>query len=94
MGRPVHLIYNDPDSYRVAGRAAGHPVLFSDGYPLLLTSTASLQALRDAGRITSYNVCYTKLLRTISTSVSARSGARTIRAKSVGNASHRHPARR
>ncbi len=52
LGRPVHLIYNDPDSYRVAGRAAGHPVLFSDGYPLLLTSTASLQALRDAGPAT------------------------------------------
>lgn len=49
LERPVHLIYNDPDSYRVAGRAADRPVLFADGYPLLLTNEASLQALRDAG---------------------------------------------
>lgn len=46
---PVHLVYNDPDSYRLAGRAAERPVLFADGYPLLLTNEGSLQALRDAG---------------------------------------------
>jgi len=46
---PVHLVYNDPDSYRLAGRAPERPVLFADAYPLLLTSEASLQALRDAG---------------------------------------------
>lgn len=46
---PVHLVYNDPESYRLAGRAADRPVLFADGYPLLLTNEGSLQALRDAG---------------------------------------------
>lgn len=49
LQQPVHLIYNDPDSYRVAGRAPERPVLFSDGYPILLTSEDSLQAIRDEG---------------------------------------------
>jgi len=49
LGQPVHLIYNDPDSYRIAGRAPERPVLFSDGYPILLTSEDSLQAIRDEG---------------------------------------------
>lgn len=49
LEQPVHLIYNDPDSYRVAGRAPDRPVLFSDGYPILLTSEDSLQAVRDEG---------------------------------------------
>ncbi|SEG23124.1 MOSC domain-containing protein [Marinobacterium lutimaris] len=49
LGKPVHLVYNDPESYRVAGRAAERPVLFADGYPILLTNEASLQALRDEG---------------------------------------------
>ncbi|WP_432698549.1 MOSC domain-containing protein [Marinobacterium sp. YM272] len=49
LGKPVHLVYNDAESFRVAGRAAERPVLFADGYPILLTSESSLQALRDAG---------------------------------------------
>ena len=49
LGRTVHMVYNDPESHRIAGRAAERPILFADGYPLLLTSEASLQAVRDAG---------------------------------------------
>ncbi|KEA65727.1 Flavodoxin reductases (ferredoxin-NADPH reductases) family 1 [Marinobacterium lacunae] len=49
LEQPVHLIYNDPDSYRVAGRTPERPVLFADGYPLLLTNEDSLQAIRDEG---------------------------------------------
>jgi uncharacterized protein YcbX len=49
LDAPVHLVYNDAQSYRLAGRAPERPVLFADGYPLLLTSESSLQALRDAG---------------------------------------------
>lgn len=49
LGKPVHLLYNDADSYRVAGRAAERPVLFSDGYPILLTNESSLTALQQAG---------------------------------------------
>lgn len=50
LGRPVQLIFNDPDSQRLetSQRAPERPIVFADGYPLLLTNTASLKALQQS----------------------------------------------
>jgi uncharacterized protein YcbX len=49
LGRPVRLVRFDPDARRLADRdwtgALEAPVQFSDGFPLLVTSTASLAEL-------------------------------------------------
>jgi uncharacterized protein len=56
LGRPVHLVYLDDPTRRAVDPEFGQDgdvVSFADGYPLLLTSTASLQELgqwlEDAG---------------------------------------------
>jgi uncharacterized protein YcbX len=49
LGRPARLVRFDPDARRLADRdwtgALEAPVQFSDGFPLLVTSTASLAEL-------------------------------------------------
>jgi uncharacterized protein len=50
LGRPVRLVYLDDPTRRAVDPdygAAGDVVSFADGYPLLLTSTSSLDALCD-----------------------------------------------
>ena len=50
LGRPVRLVYLDDPTRRAVDPdygAAGDVVSFADGYPLLLTSTSSLDALGD-----------------------------------------------
>jgi uncharacterized protein YcbX len=50
LGRPVRLVYLDDPTRRAVDQdygAAGDVVSFADGYPLLLTSTSSLDVLCD-----------------------------------------------
>ncbi len=51
IGEPVQLLYLGETSLRVGGRA-GVKVSFADGYPLLMISEASLQALNDRSPVT------------------------------------------
>lgn len=48
IGRPVRLVYNDELSKDLAKKQYAWGPTFSDGYPLLLTTTASLKALNHA----------------------------------------------
>ncbi|GAB3070651.1 MOSC domain-containing protein [Nocardioides zeae] len=51
LGRPLRLVHLDDPTRRPADPRYSHPddrVSFADGYPLLLTTTASLAALDDA----------------------------------------------
>jgi MOSC domain-containing protein len=51
LGKPVRLVYSDDPRRRPASETfagPGVPLAFGDGYPLLLTTEASLAALNDA----------------------------------------------
>ena len=50
LGRPTRLYYMDDDAPRMTSGRWGdrRPVSFADGYPLLVTTTASLAALNEA----------------------------------------------
>ncbi|MDQ1105095.1 MOSC domain-containing protein [Nocardioides zeae] len=51
LGRPVHLVHLDDPTRRPTDPRFSHPddrVSFADGYPLLVTTTASLTAVNDA----------------------------------------------
>lgn len=51
LGRPVHLVHLDDPTRRPTDPRYSHPddrVSFADGYPLLVTTTASLAAVNDA----------------------------------------------
>ena len=48
LGRPVRLVYNDELSQDIAVKRYPWGPLFSDGYPILLTTTASLAAVNHA----------------------------------------------
>lgn len=47
LGRPCHLVYMPPSCRRPLRGFAGNTLGFADGYPLLLTSTASLRDLNN-----------------------------------------------
>lgn len=46
MGRSVELVYFGSKSQRVTGSRPDKPIAFAEGYPFLITSTASLAALQ------------------------------------------------
>lgn len=46
IGRDVELVYFGDKSHRVTGSRPDQPIAFAEGYPFLITSTASLAALQ------------------------------------------------